>query len=288
MIKKLSSDCQGTMAVTSAILAVPLLLAVGIAIDFSNSLRIRSDNQNALDAAVLGAVMESNATDATAALKKIYEGNGGLGTLSNINFVNDPSGRSLSASTTLAKKNDFGGIIGQYETNIGVASKASAKPMLFEIKFKPNYAKGTYRKIMRLFDVPASGTPKEIVNINYNTTGTVATGTMAMTPASSSFISIQNPSSLYFTMDIDPTSAYIDATTKLHLATNDPATSHHMFVDGKQLPTGQSINIATYVPCGKTALFEWEDGGDFSSQDFGFDVTGNCKVSDGSPVTLVK
>ena len=61
-----------------------------------------------------------------------------------------------------------------------------------------------------------------------------------------------------------------------------------IFVDGKQLPANTVVNIAKYVPCGTTSLFEWEDGGEFTLQDFGFDVTGNCKVNTASSVALVK
>lgn len=287
MFKKFAADRTGTVAITSAIVAIPLLLAAGMAIDVSNSFRIRSENQNALDAAVLTAIHETSASGARKTLAKAYVGNGGTGNIANMNFTDDATGRSLSASTTLAKKNDFAGIVGQSRTNISVASKAMSKPSLSELKIKPIYAGGTYRKLMRLFDVAANGTPKEILNIKYSTSGTSGTGTMAMTPSSSSFLTIQNPSSLYFTMEIDPTSAYIDASTKLRLATNDPATSHHLFVDRKQLPANTVVNIANYVPCGKTALFEWEDGGNFTKQDFGFEVTGNCKVTPDSPVVLV-
>jgi Putative Flp pilus-assembly TadE/G-like len=288
MFRKFAVNQSGTVAVIAAIAAVPMLAAAGMAIDVSNSMRIRSDNQNALDAAVLAAVLETNTTDANATLAKVYETNGGLGSLTNVDFVADATGQSMSAKGALVKQNDFTGLIGQSTTNINVTSKATAKPTLFELKIKPNYAKGTYRKMMRLFEVPKNSAPNEVININYNTTGTVGTGTMTMTPNNSSFITIQNPSSLYFTMDIDPTSEYIYPTTILHLATNEPATSHNLFVDGKQLPANTVVNIANYVPCGKTSLFEWEDGGDFSSQDFGFDVTGNCKVNNASPVALVK
>lgn len=288
MIGKFSRDCTGAFATTAAVAAVPLLIVVGMAIDVSNSMRIRSDNQNALDAAVLSAILEPSEVKAKKKLAVAYKANGGQGETIAITYLDNPTGRSISATGAFDKHNDFMGIMGQSNSNIAVSSKAVTTPALFELKLKPVYGRGTYNKIMYLFDTPPPKVPVEIANIRYSIVRGAASGSIAMTPSNSKFILIKNPSTLYFTMEIDPTSEYIYADTVLHLATNDPATSHHLFVDGKQLPVNTAVNIANYVPCGKTSLFEWEDGGNFSSQDFGFEVTGNCKVSATSPVALVK
>ena len=64
MLKKFATNQSGTEAVIAAMAAVPMLAEAGMAVDVSNSMRIRSDNQNALDAAVLAAVLETNTADA--------------------------------------------------------------------------------------------------------------------------------------------------------------------------------------------------------------------------------
>lgn len=279
---------SGNFAVTAALLAMPLVAASGMAIDMTATTSAKRANQDALDAAVLAAVRAPDSATAKELLAKAYQVNGGSGELVDIVFTNTANERAIKAGSSYVKKNNFGGLLGQPQTTVEVKAKAVAKPALFEMRIKPKYAKGTYRKTMRLIDVPASASPIEVAMVKYDTSGTVGTGTMSMTPDTSSFLSVTNPASLYFTMEIDPTSEYIYADTKLNFATNDPATSFHLFVDGKQLPGGVAVNIADYVPCGATALFEWEDGGNFSAQDFGFEVTGKCKVDGGSPVAMVE
>lgn len=280
-------DNEGNFAVIAALITILLLMFAGMAIDVTDNMRTKTNNQDALDAAVLFAVKVPGETAAKQMLVKTYQANGGLGYLVDIAYVDTASVRTISAVSAYPKKNAFAGIIGYDVTDVRVRAKAKATPSLYEVQIKPEYAIGTYSKLLRLFDLPkGSSAPAEIASITYLTSGRVSTGTMTMTPNTNNYLAVQNSESLYFTMEIDPTSEYIKPTTKLHLATNDPTTSDRLFVDGKQLPTGVTVNIANYVPCGKTALFEWEDGGNFVSQDFGFKVTGRCKINGGSPVML--
>ena len=70
------------------------------------------------------------------------------------------------------------------------------------------------------------------------------------------------------------------------MRTNDSKTSHHVFVDGVQLTKGVAVNLADIIPCEKQVLVSWEDGGNFSGQDFFFKVTGKCTISAGSVAVL--
>jgi hypothetical protein len=60
------------------------------------------------------------------------------------------------------------------------------------------------------------------------------------------------------------------------LRTDDPATSNHLFVDGKQVPLGVTASLEKYFGCTKTQNHAWEDGGGWERQDFFYTVTATC------------
>ncbi len=70
--------------------------------------------------------------------------------------------------------------------------------------------------------------------------------------------------------------------TKDTFATNDPKKSNRLFIDGKQVPKNQIVNIFTAVPCGQTSSQAWEDGGTeekkmtLADADFFYKVSGKC------------
>jgi len=57
-LHRFAGDRGGNFALMSAVLATPLLLGVGMALDYSTITRTRSDLQNSLDAAVLSIARE--------------------------------------------------------------------------------------------------------------------------------------------------------------------------------------------------------------------------------------
>jgi Flp pilus assembly protein TadG len=62
-------DTSGQFAIMAAVISVPLLAGVGLAVDYSNVLRLKSDLQTAVDSAVLAvahgadAITDAQATD---------------------------------------------------------------------------------------------------------------------------------------------------------------------------------------------------------------------------------
>jgi hypothetical protein len=72
----------------------------------------------------------------------------------------------------------------------------------------------------------------------------------------------------------------------LALRTDDPATSYYLFVNGVQEPQGATVSLMSLMQCGQTFHYAWEDGGNFSVQDFYFDVSADCTstLTPSSPV----
>lgn len=61
MIARLYRDRSGNFGIMTALLLVPLIGAAGLAVDFSNALAVKTDLQDAADAAALGAIASSSA-----------------------------------------------------------------------------------------------------------------------------------------------------------------------------------------------------------------------------------
>ena len=106
-----ASQC-GNIAVTTALVALPMLVAAGAALDYGRLMRVRTELQQDADTAVLAAASATNlpaiAKDAMAAREKIATNylSASLGKLSDARIVGPPkvvSGTSSIAITLQAK-----------------------------------------------------------------------------------------------------------------------------------------------------------------------------------------
>ena len=71
--RRILSDRQGNFGILTALIMVPLLGCAGMAIDFTNALRIRSQLMDAADSAALGAITEQS-KGVAAAIKMSADG----------------------------------------------------------------------------------------------------------------------------------------------------------------------------------------------------------------------
>jgi hypothetical protein len=71
------------------------------------------------------------------------------------------------------------------------------------------------------------------------------------------------------------------------LRTDNPKTSHYLFVEGKQLPEGITSPLDDILICGKLSSHAWEDGGGFERQDFFYTAETTC-APDGAFVRLTQ
>ncbi len=70
---RLRDDCRANFAVTFAIAAVPLMMGLGIAIDYTSASNVRSSLQQALDAAVLAGARETDDAKKAAAASTFFQ-----------------------------------------------------------------------------------------------------------------------------------------------------------------------------------------------------------------------
>lgn len=284
------SDRLGATAVLFALLAIPLLLVMGLSVDYARSEQFRLANQAALDNAVISALSKSGDSASVEDVQSFFQANGGTGTITNVGKTQTEAALSMTAAATFKMPLGLGRLAHAATWDINVAAEASAPRQITEMKIEPLSASGWWIKTMSLYATFASdpATPVLLGQVFYrpstpfSSTGTV-TDTFGGNP-----VSIKGAVKVWFAMDISPLSMGLFPGTKLHLSTDDPETSYFLYVDGRQMPQSIPVNLAEAVPCGQEVTHSWEDGGDFSAQDFFYKVVGRCETSAGGVAHLTK
>jgi Flp pilus assembly protein TadG len=124
-IRRFLGDTSGQFAIMAAVLSVPLLMGVGLAVDYSNILRLESELQAAVDSAVLAVAHEADKIDDTEAFEiadKFLRSN------LSVNFSNllvDRSGKTVNISADVAASVHFGGLFGF--SNVKLNAQASTE-----------------------------------------------------------------------------------------------------------------------------------------------------------------
>lgn len=289
MLQHYLKKTEGNVVIIFALSLAMLTVSAGAALDYATALSAKTANQGALDSAVLAAAAQAKSQgDAKKLVAKYFAANGGEGSVIDVKFNGSGSAVTVSATSEFAKQNAFGGILHVSTTDILTSSTAQTSSAVTSMTVEPVSASGAWSKKMTLHNVDKAGVDTVLGSISYAFGMTsIATGTI--TTDIKGPITIPNPESVYFQMDIDKDPAHSWYTEYIGtgvMKTNDPETSYFMFVDGKLLPKGTAVNLATYIPCDQKVQVAWEDGGNFSGQDFFFNVTGKCTISAGTPVRL--
>lgn len=131
--KQFVSDRGGNFALFSAILAVPLILGAGVALDVANITRTKTQLQNALDAAVLAIAREGKQIGDKQALEianSFVRNNYGL-QFADLKLVREGSTVKLDASARADMA--FGGLLGYDDWKVATSSTADIAYMSYEI-----------------------------------------------------------------------------------------------------------------------------------------------------------
>lgn len=193
VLSRFASDRRGNMATILALISVPLLVAVGLATDYSSASSGRSSMQNALDAAALAAINLPKTTalgQRKKTLDDVYAANGGLGTARIVGDVTVVDG--LASLTTEASYNmptTFMRLAGRTEVVIATTSTVSKHDKLTSAKFKLLAVTGWWDKNVTLFGRKEGETaykPLVTMNYTYNGLGGVGVGTTTMSKVSGS------------------------------------------------------------------------------------------------------
>jgi len=127
------ADTRGNFAMISAVLAIPLVLSAGLALDVATISRTKTELQQALDAAVLAVAREGKEVDDSQALQiaaNFIENNYHL-KFTNLTMVHEGSGVRLDAATSAPIA--FGALFGYDDWKVEVSSAADIAYVSYEI-----------------------------------------------------------------------------------------------------------------------------------------------------------
>ncbi|WP_244478699.1 MULTISPECIES: TadE/TadG family type IV pilus assembly protein [unclassified Mesorhizobium] len=163
---------SGSLLPIFAISLVPLMLAVGMSVDYSSAVSSKATMQSALDAATLSLTTLPKSTseaDRTKQLQDVFAANGGQGMAAVLPPVYDADGTlHLSASATYSMPTNFMKIATISNVDINVQTKVVKKPSLIEATFNVDHVSGYWGKTMYLYGTEfETSTEKVLMKIVY-------------------------------------------------------------------------------------------------------------------------
>ena len=318
---RLLGDRGGNFGIMTAIIAVPLMLAAGLAVDFSVARVEKTNLQQIADGAALAGAKifdGTNLADAKTAAQDYVKAYGG-----NIVFDATADGRTLKVTLNDQVDTAFMKIVNVNSVDVGATSGAISPEKPTKVLFKPTQAQGYWYKKISIMVVRPDSTAEQVLGtIIYQPTtlNNSGQGTMTVTPSSGE-IDLGKYTKLILKMEIKDdycgtgyagsvsndskktvTCTVVDDAYKKKnkntwqqkmsytstLRTDNPDQINYLFVDGTQLKKGATYPLESYFGCGKTQSHAWEDGGGWDRQDFFYTVSAVCGGSEGDFVRLTE
>ncbi|MBW9086704.1 pilus assembly protein [Rhizobium wenxiniae] len=310
ILKRFADDRGGNFGIMTALIMVPLLLAGGSVLDVSTAYTQRTNMQGIADAAALAGGAVYDGTNSAAAIAKAeaflkgYKAKLPTGATYSVTMT----GQNVNVSIEGKSANSVMQLAGISNIDVGVTSQAIAPLKPKTINFTPTQAQGWYWKKVTIRVVRPNSTKEETIGtVTYQPVTRDDGGQGTMTVSPSGVLNLGKYTKLVLQMDIKNDSCptgerlYLSGSNvycyktdlaqyakyDLTLRTDNPDTSHYLFVEGKQLPKGVTSPLDDILICGKTSNHAWEDGGGFSRQDFFYTVATTC-APDGEFVRLTK
>lgn len=325
-VTNLRSDRRGNFGVMTALLAVPIIGAIGVAIDIGRGMSAKGQAQDALDAALLFAARQPKASWKTAA-EDFFRANLDARDfkVETLSWKDEQAG-TLAGEAELNLKTTFAAIFGIQSFPVSAASAVHAKhdksPMT--AVFTLESAKGWFWKEVKLWvHYPVDSKDTLIATYTYQPTSLFNDGTGTVTGPLGKAVSLgKDYENAYLTMEVSPDGCapgytpqhpegIFNMNTKYwdnHICTSivppkkkqvstwmfnssDQSTADHLFINGKSISTAQPLS--KLILCDKTVTQGWEDTRyyseyDWKTQDIVFSVKGGSCVENPSQVSELR
>ncbi|MBK9081665.1 MAG: hypothetical protein IPL88_06080 [Rhizobiales bacterium] len=312
------TDARGNVGMLFAISVVPLVFGVGAAVDYAHATALKGQLQGMVDAVALSTVVLPAAQrDAAADTALTARVNASELDVVAKSWASAPDG-TFTATVAASTPTAFMKLIGVATLTLNARAVAKPPPPApLTATFTTTGAQGWYWKSVTVWThAPGAASDRLIASYTFQPTyfdqpsprGTGNVGTITSNPSAS--VTFQAYDRLYLRMSVrgngcPPNEAPAPNTGRngvilqclpspgatdpadLELRTDDPNTAHHLFVAGQQLPRGVVVPLTDILKCGQTVSHAWEDGGNFSEQDFFFDVSTTCGAANWLPARLV-
>lgn len=313
LFRRFISDRSGNFALMTALLAVPMTLTAGVAVDYSTAYLQKDNLQQIADGAALAGGKIFDGTNLAAAQAEATKFITAYASTTPANLTYTMTGttdRVFQVTLNGAVPTTLMRIGNVNSVNVAVTSQATApaKPTL--VTLTPTQAQGWYYKVVTV-RVVRPNTTNEVVlgTVTYQPTSHNGVGTGTMTVSPTGTIALGDYSKLVLQMDIkddgcplkyvatitskngvtcSSTSKSSSAKYDLTLRTDDPTTSNYLFVNGVELPQGVIMPIENYFGCQAPQNHAWEDGGGWATQDIFYTISSTCLSADGDAVRLTQ
>ncbi|KAA3441819.1 hypothetical protein C7I87_33640 [Mesorhizobium sp. SARCC-RB16n] len=169
---------SGSMMPLFLVSLMPLIAVIGFSVDYTSAVQTRSNQQQALDAAILTiTTMDTTSTLAQrqTLLQNSFIANGGQGTATLTNFVAGTTATATTAQATasFAMPTVFMSIARINTVPIAVGAAVSKPPALVQATFKVSGVSGYWNKTMTLYGTQfGATTAKALMTIDYKYGGT--------------------------------------------------------------------------------------------------------------------
>lgn len=309
MLRTFFSESRGNVAMFFAVSALPIVMGVGFVIDYAKAISLRGELQNAVDSVALAVAPLAPADRPVAAEKALAARLGGVDiAVKTSHWISTPDG-AVTGFLAAASETAFLKMVSVPMIRIFVTATAKGPaPQPSSTTFDSARAGGWYWKNVSVWIRPPGSTTDKMVASyiyqpvyfdQYGDTGGSGKGAVTSNPAGT--ITLPPYERLYLRMSVRGNGCPPDHDSQpgtgrngrplecvykpgaktphdMELRTDDPITSHHLFVDGVQLKKGAAAPLADFLKCGQTVKHAWEDGGNFSVQDYHFSVTTACST----------
>jgi Flp pilus assembly protein TadG len=316
ILRRFVNDRSGNFAVLTALIAVPLTLSAGVAVDFSSAYLQHTNLQEVADGAALagGRIYDgTNLAEAQAEATKFITSYAATTPTGLTYTLTGNSDRVFQVALTGAVPTSLLKIANVNNVKIGVTSQATAPAKPTVVTFTPTLAQGWYYKLVTVRVVRPGATAETILGtITYQPTTQNNGGQneksptgMTMTPSGS--ITLGDYTKLVLQMDIKKDGCPLKQVASIgkdksvncspnsaaqkydvSLRTDDPATSDQLWVNGTEQPKGVILPVQNFFGCQATQNHAWEDGGGKERQDLFYTISSSCITADGDAVRLTQ
>ncbi len=154
LVRRFVRSDSGNFSMMFALLSIPVVTCVGLAIDYGRASTNRATMQNALDAAAWYGVSlpkETSDKERKEKTQLYYVANGGVGTITDISYEVSPKAASLNLKSDFKLPTTFMGLAQVPYVQLAVDSKVQLPVKLKSAKFEVIKAAGNWSKTVTLF-----------------------------------------------------------------------------------------------------------------------------------------
>lgn len=267
---------RGNISLIFALLAIPIFGAAGIAVDLARQSFARAQAQELIDKAALAAALLTDAGDARTRFFNILETEDFSEDACTLSHTRESDHFTLVGDCRSSVPTSLAGVLGIRELPVNVHTEVVAPFGPSEILLSPTDAQGHFNKEVFFRVERPNGDVETLATIFFEQLDITANGGLG-----TGIISVDPVGAV-------PTGDYRRLWAEMHVhnflsgeidiyASDDPNTSHHLFINGRQTRRNTLVDIGELLPCGQTVSYAWEDSvTGFREQDIFFDVSTDC------------